>query len=254
MSQNQLTRVCAACGIEKPLSAFLQISGKQGNTYGNICATCRRQGKTAPGTQEDDAGGGRSVGHRIGTKEKVYAETETKRQIKDLKELYRQEINKKEERLDKKTKETDTIEQERKDHRTNYIEAKQKTFLDSKREKVEASIERTLADREKTMESIKQEDLVRRELQIASWDMPGGYVDPQAALAKYKEGSFLQFKTWLGKSAHMNATERIYNSKPESPNAKNTEAAKKEPPRKGKEPSIDEYLDKRAGPNSSRKR
>lgn len=254
MSQNQLTRVCAACGIEKPLSAFLEISGKQGNTYGNICATCRSQGKTAPVTNDDDSGSSRSIGHRISTKEKVYAETETKRQIKDLKELYRQEINKKDERLDKKIKQTDLIEQERKNHRTNYIEAKQKTFLDNKREKVESAIERTLADREKTMEAIKQEDLVRRELQIASWDMPGGYVDPQAALAKYKEGSFLQFKTWLGKSAHLSTTERIYGSKAETPAAKNTEAAKKEPPRKGKEPSIDEYLDKRAGPNSSRKR
>jgi hypothetical protein len=251
MSQNQLTRICAACGIQKPLSAFLQLSGKASNSYGNICATCRSQGKTAPDSTDDTGSTGRTVEHRIGTKEKVFAETENKKQIKDLKEFYRQEVNKKEELLDKKTKQTDIIEQERKDHRINYIEAKQKTFLDNKREKIDASIERTLAEREKTLEAIKQEDLVRRELQIARWDMPGGFVDPQAALSKYKEGAFLQFKTWLGKSAHLSTTERIYNAKPDTPNAKKTATDKKE--KAHKEPSIDEYLDKRAGP-SARKR
>jgi hypothetical protein len=245
MSHSKLKRVCAACGVEKPLSAFLQFTGK-GNTYGQICAACRAAGKTGEHQNEESAGG-RAVSHGITNKERVFAETEQKKQIKDIKELYRQEINKKEEDKDQKSELAKKLEQERKDHRL-LIEAKQTTFAEKKQEKLEVAIENTLLERQQVKEGIKQEDFVRRELQTTNWDMQGGYVDPQAALSKYKEGAFLQFKTWLGKSAHLSTTERIYNSKVEPAANKNA----KENGKNKKEPTMEEYLDRRVGPGRKR--
>jgi len=245
MSHSQLKKVCAACGVEKPLSAFLQFTGK-GNTYGKICSTCRAAGKKEDSAQDESAGG-RFAEHGLSNKEKVYAEKEQRKQIKDLRELYRQELNKKEDIKDKKSDLAQKIEQERKDHR-QFLDAKQTTFLDKKRERIETSIENVLVERDKIKEGVKQEDFVRRELQVGGFDMPGGYVDPQAALSKYKEGSFLQFKTWLGRSAHLSTTERIYNSKVEVPGGKNHKDNKHK-----KDQSMEEYLDKRT-PSSGRKR
>lgn len=244
MSHSQLKKVCAACGIEKPLSTFLQFTGK-GNTYGQICSTCRAAGKSE---SKDESAGGRAVEHGRSNKERVYAETEQKKQIKDLRELYRQELNKKEETKEKKNDLAQKIEQERKEHR-QFLDTKQTTFLDKKREKIETAIENVLIEHNKIKEGVKQEDLVRRELQTGGFDMPGGYVDPQAALSKYKEGAFLQFKTWLGKSAHLSTTERIYNSKVDVSNAKKDAANNKHK----KNPTMEEYLDKRAGPGSKKR-
>ncbi|TAK74115.1 MAG: hypothetical protein EPO11_07405 [Gammaproteobacteria bacterium] len=36
-------KICAQCGLEKPLSAFALRSGLLGTTYGSVCATCRQE-------------------------------------------------------------------------------------------------------------------------------------------------------------------------------------------------------------------
>src|SRR5438552_3624225 len=86
MVKHKLTRLCAACGNEKPLSAFLEINSTHGTHYSAICATCRAAGKgkkdTKPGDEDTVTLPG---GARIGSKEKVFISKEQKRQIKDLK-------------------------------------------------------------------------------------------------------------------------------------------------------------------------
>src|SRR5690349_18583867 len=92
MTDQKPTRVCASCGIEKPLAAFLQLSEKHGTVYGNICVTCRSEGKTLK--KEDKTEDERTTnptGARIGAKEKIYADEDNKRHLKNLKELYRKE-------------------------------------------------------------------------------------------------------------------------------------------------------------------
>ena len=87
----KLTRTCSACGIEKPLSAFLQISGTQGTLYGAICATCRSAGITGkkPTTSLDEGTTSASSGSRIGVKEKVFIEKEQfeKKELKKIQPL-----------------------------------------------------------------------------------------------------------------------------------------------------------------------
>lgn len=48
-----LTKTCSSCGIQKPLSAFLQLTDKNGTTYGNICSTCRHANKENAPTEKE---------------------------------------------------------------------------------------------------------------------------------------------------------------------------------------------------------
>jgi hypothetical protein len=50
-----LTKTCSICGLQKPLTAFLQLAGKQGTIYGDVCGSCR---KTAAEMEENAKDGG----------------------------------------------------------------------------------------------------------------------------------------------------------------------------------------------------
>src|SRR5438105_2533589 len=109
MTKHKLTRVCSICGIEKPLSAFLEISA-QGTRYGVICSSCRaaEKGKKEAKPEEDIVT--LPGGARIGGKEKVFIAKEQKRQIKDLKDLFKKESQRREEVAEKKLTEEELKE------------------------------------------------------------------------------------------------------------------------------------------------
>ena len=73
----QLTRSCLVCGLEKPLAAFLQITGTQGTIYGNTCSSCRGSGAKdkstypTPEREEENSGG---AGLKIDSKAKIHQE------------------------------------------------------------------------------------------------------------------------------------------------------------------------------------
>jgi len=114
---SQLTRICSSCGVQKPLSAFLQLGGTQGTTYGTICSDCRRSvlaPKQPPSQKEGDES--TKSGFRIGAKAKITADLEKKRQFQDLKESHQIEKRRREE-LKEKTEVTKEIkEKAEKDH------------------------------------------------------------------------------------------------------------------------------------------
>src|SRR6266568_2690642 len=103
--RTQMTRTCSACGIEKPLAAFLEISSTHGTRYGNLCATCRGAGITEKklNKTEEEHSTIATSGTRIGLKERVFIEKEQKKQI----------ITAKEQRIDQLIKQ-DTREEEKK--------------------------------------------------------------------------------------------------------------------------------------------
>ena len=73
---NSPTKTCSSCGLKKPLSAFIQVSGPQGRHYGNICATCRSKdakdkGSSSPFDEVSDL----KLKLRIGAKERVFIES-----------------------------------------------------------------------------------------------------------------------------------------------------------------------------------
>src|SRR3990167_7374031 len=110
--REHLTRICTACGMEKPLSAFLQITGAQGTTYGNICSTCRGTGakekSSVPALEEEQSS--TSSGIRIGSKQKVEIEKEKKRELDELKQHYVEEEKKREQIITEKITTTEQKE------------------------------------------------------------------------------------------------------------------------------------------------
>lgn len=129
MTANKLTRVCASCGIEKPISAFLQLTGAQGTTYGSICATCRsRDARQAKTVIKDDSSSS-TTGHRIGAKQKAFIDKELYRQLKESQELDKKERNKKDESIKEKTDKTITKEKSEKKHRQTFIEKSKTEFF-----------------------------------------------------------------------------------------------------------------------------
>ncbi len=82
-STSSSTRICASCGLEKPLAAFTLRAGLLGMTYSNICSDCR-QGKS---TKEHGGETRRDVGgSRLRSGERVKAESDKKELVKQLKE------------------------------------------------------------------------------------------------------------------------------------------------------------------------
>lgn len=112
MSQ-KLTRICMACGMQKPLAAFLQLNDKKATTYGNICSTCRSKGINEDSLHKikDEERSSTSAGARIGAKEKYEIEKELNLQFKKASTDYKKEFKKR--HLEYDAKETKKIEIER---------------------------------------------------------------------------------------------------------------------------------------------
>jgi hypothetical protein len=100
-----LMKICASCGLEKPLSAFLQFSGADQGTYGNICGTCRRAEDEKAHTKKTEAGGGTSTetSKGIRSKDKVHSDIEKKQQHQDTEEQFHEERDEKEQQSREKT-------------------------------------------------------------------------------------------------------------------------------------------------------
>lgn len=262
MTKNKLTRVCSACGIEKNLSAFLEISPTHGTRYGAFCATCRATGRAKKETKPTDEG---TVtlpgGARIGSKEKVFIAKEQNRQIKDLKDLFKKEVEKRDLFAEKKTEEKALKEKETKDHRKFYIERKQQGFLGKTTPAVktesarQAEIARSNERRERVLETHRQDEVIRQELQINSLDL-STHVD--TSMAKFRSDVFRQsdvfkqFAAWIGDAPIVRVLNQLYSSVPagQKPTPSQQPDQREQ---KGKE-AIADYMEKRSSPSSTRGR
>ncbi len=129
--RDKLMRTCTVCGLQKPLAAFLQISGAQGTLYGSICATCRGSGaKEKSAKLHDEEHGSTSSGFRIGSKEKVFIEKEKKRIYGETTEKNLDELKKRDKTAVEKFERTTNIEKAEKKHRETFLEAKKRGYLD----------------------------------------------------------------------------------------------------------------------------
>src|SRR3990167_11420340 len=93
-NQPTLSKTCAACGLQKPLSAFLQLTDA-GTSYGNICSTCRKAGADIkkPKTEAEDSTTSVS-GHKIDTKTKIHGDIDKKQIKQRTEELYHEDRKK----------------------------------------------------------------------------------------------------------------------------------------------------------------
>lgn len=262
-NQPRLTRVCSACGLEKPLAAFLQISGKLGTNYGTICASCRAIGRAAAQSTSDEDSTTETKDKRIGSKERVDIEQEKTRQAKELKELYIKAAKKREEDAAVKTEEADLKEKAEKEHRKFYIETKQAQGFLAQRKPTEPSssterqarqqIESNALENQQRVETQKQEDIIKQELQIVSLDLSIPYVAGQTSQLRFQTDTFLKFKSWIGTSAPLVKTlELLYQKSTPTQTTKNPVFENKS---KNPKENIEEYIEKRLeNPSSTRRR
>jgi hypothetical protein len=121
-----LMKTCNSCGLQKPLTAFLEVAGPEGTTYGNICASCRKAhiDKLAKPKEPEDSTTS-NTGLRIDNKSKVQEEKEKKEFYKQIEEDYVDEREKLSEKQVKQENKKLNIAAEEKKHREE-----KRSFLD----------------------------------------------------------------------------------------------------------------------------
>lgn len=215
----KLTRTCLACGLEKPLAAFLQITGTQGTVYGNVCSSCRstsaKAKKNIP-TIEDDARG--ATGITIDSKarirmEQLHAEMDQKKETEKIAHL-----DKREKMILEKALKTQNKEQAEKHHREGYIEDKEKIkFTKSIEKKPEKKpLDRSfISNHQHVLETHMIEESLKQEINLVNVDTSQLFLDSQFGEIKFQSEVFKSFKTWLGTSANFRTIERLYSQKAE---------------------------------------
>ncbi len=226
--REHLTRICTACGMEKPLSAFLQISGAQGTTYGSICSTCRGTGakekSTVPVREEEQSS--TSSGIRIGTKQKVELEKQKKREYDELKQQYIEEDKKRDQITIEKVATTEQKEKAEKEHRQT-IEAKKQGFLSYQTKKPPLSAQSLVGQKredrsllnvpaadeiQQVLELRKVEEAIKSEIKNTTLDLGSGapVLDQQHNVFSRENPFFKQFIDWLGNAPIARTMDQFY--------------------------------------------
>jgi len=246
---SQINRACSSCGIQKPLSAFLQLEGTQGASYGNVCASCR--GKEVK-TESSDKGDDKSkleLKLRIGSAEKMYADKQQRIQKQTEIEDYQEEVKKKEELKTKKTFISEIKEKAEKEHHKGYLEGKKQAYLDKTKSflsKTEKAF-RPLTEAERAREIRKLEAIFQQHQRLTTADLQQS---PLFHEARYQSSVLQQMIIrFLGPSSPLGMyLATIGGSNPSmfvQPTAHPVEP---------KKDILDDYIDKTMGPSSKRGR
>jgi len=218
MNKPQLTRTCSSCGQIKPLSAFLQLSGSAGATYGTICSTCRSTQAAAKQTppKESEEQTTSTTGAKIDAKVRLQTEIDKIKNFQRTTDLNLQEKKKKEDILEIKEEKIEKTEKSEKEHREGYIEIKkQQTMFGAFDKKTEAKKHAYITQeiQEKTTAAIQQSEAFDQKQTIeikegnvkqdkeTKIDLSTGYT-PSAFGHQAKYSSvWNEFKTRLGTAA-----------------------------------------------------
>lgn len=147
-----LTKTCSSCGLQKSLSAFLQLSATEGSTYGNICSSCRKTNLEKPKSTESEETTRREAGgSKIRTSERIAAETDKLLQRKQLEELYRKEQEKEDKSRVEQVQKVKTKAEGEKKHRQTFLE--KRSFPDKPSEKYTSSEQVFGGEQQKAEES-----------------------------------------------------------------------------------------------------
>lgn len=199
------TRVCSACGIEKPLSAFLQISGLKGSGYGNICSTCRGAGMDSPLKKPEklEDRGSTSSDVRIDADSRQVAELEQKKAAAEKDQATREDREAKEKLTDFKDRKI-TREQFEKHVREELIKSKsifsqpgQKT-TDAKARTENLARSTAPSEVERAVESkLREEEAAKTEAGLTGIDLSRAFNPEQLRRINVLEGEAIKrFGAW----------------------------------------------------------
>lgn len=226
MTNIPLTRTCSSCGIKKPLSAFLQISGTKGTTYGSICSSCRGAEAAKKNIVKEDEHGSIASGVTIGTKERVQVELKQKQQQQDLKHAEKEEQKKELELTEKKLERSELTEKTEKDRRESYLKAKQKQsflahFPTDNKQPVKKFDQKIFAEhslfegQQRVLETEKKEKSLQEEIRATTVDLTAPFIAPHSAQQKYGPGTIFQAwaKSMQGHAPIMRMINLLYGEK-----------------------------------------
>lgn len=247
-------RTCSHCGEEKPLAAFLQLSGSQGTVYGNICSTCRSEkakNKQVPTDEER----GKNSGLRIDSNAKVQIEAEQKRHEKKRQETAIEDLKNRDDLISDKSNKIEKKEKAEKHHR-NFLDSKNRRgFLTTTEKKIaqtKAAQKDALTQHEqhldfhKKEETQKIEDVAKQEALNNTTDYSSGVsIDPGIGGIRFQVGgTHERLEAILGKSGFLNRLNQ---------QRKQEKAPPPQSPTTEKDPLV-EYIKDNLKPSSTRRR
>lgn len=196
MAEPILKKICSSCGKQKPLSAFLQLTGQQGTTYSNICADCRKANAEKVNESKQAEGSTRSTsGLKIDSKTKVHDEILDKKQQYETAERYKEEREKIEEEKEQHEQQKLVQEKDSKQHQKSFL-GKSPYLTPSKTEDQKRFANFQQIEEGAKNEAIKEEDK-KKEIDLST----GAYMPSQTGEIKQQSAAFLRFKKWVGMSA-----------------------------------------------------
>lgn len=185
--------------------------------YGNICSTCRGTGikeKSRTPLTDEEQGTSRS-GSRIGAKERVFAEKEQQRELKELKDKEIKEGKKLNEITADKAERRDDLEKAEKDRRDEFLDAKKSLLSYQSKQSIgkQSIITQRRPDQapfsaKQVSEQVQIEKMSEQEQRLKTSDdfTSGGAIldTPSAGMTKRDNPTFRSFQrnfqTWLGTS------------------------------------------------------
>lgn len=227
MKPKKPSKICVACDLEKPLAAFLQVTGAQGTSYGSVCSTCRGSGfgrKVTLPTQIDEENPG-SSGLKIDSKTKIQLDIDKQ----NLLEKIKNEHLKEKEKLDSIKEDTishkhETLAQAKK-HREDYLQVKKKdSFLNYKTKTHDASGGYTKDAREEHNKNVNTSNEIKKR----TTDFSSPVIDQHTAQTNRNNPMFKAWEDLIGESAAIKTVRRQFlNNKPvtQTPTSKEKNAA-----------------------------
>jgi len=120
-TNSALTKLCSSCGLQKPLSAFLEFSSSEGTFYSNICSTCRKTNIEEGQNKETTDIVTTTSGGKIDAKAKMHSDIAKKQEHQNVGELYQEEREKTDEKLYQQIIKTNKIATDEKKHRRDFL-------------------------------------------------------------------------------------------------------------------------------------
>jgi hypothetical protein len=249
-----LTKTCSVCGLQKPLSAFLQMRDKEGATYGNVCSTCRHEKKNSFLIGKDDASSTGST-ITIDSKAKVKLDTAKEDLFDKIETEYHEERDQNEVIESKETQKTEQIKKNEREHRETFLNRRPVTSsnkqFDTKRvsesRQLSETAEREIASTEK---ATQQESSTKQEQKEKDVDLTVS-TDTQIGKVKFREGE--SFKAFSARETS-SAISRIFNKAPQKPSTSGTTWQQSKPtteaPKSPEKEGPSEFAEKNWGPRS----
>src|SRR3990167_6870913 len=196
-SQTMLMKVCRTCGLQKPLSAFLQLSNQGGLAYGNICATCRNTQKDQRSTAAESEVSGTRTGLKIDAKLKTQVEADQRLLNKRVVETNKLERTKQVLTKGQRIQKVQQKARQERSHREGFLQRK---LAAASKAVVPAQTAATKAifaaeQKRKTGDvnySVEQVDMTR-----------------QGQLEKHRSPEFRRLQQWLGNSAFVRNIQKM---------------------------------------------